>query len=205
MLHQELPLDTRPILTLVLRMVCQSSTMGTHSSSSITGRARRPQQARTAAPPSAYDGHTKSKRRAQQLHRARTTATPKVKGAHSSSTERVRRPQHKKVRTAARRSAYNGHNRRAQQLHRARTTATRTGAHSSSTERVRRPSQQQKRRAQQLHRVRTTAKTIGAHSSSTERVRRPQQARTAARPSTYDDLILKRASQLQVSIRPDIV
>ena len=65
-----------------------ATTTGAHSSS--TECVRRPQQqVRTAAPPSAYDGH--NNRRAQQLHRARTTAT--TTGAHSSSTERVRRPQ----------------------------------------------------------------------------------------------------------------
>jgi len=42
LIHQELPLDTRLIPRPVLRMVCQSSTMGAHSSS--TERVRRPQQ-----------------------------------------------------------------------------------------------------------------------------------------------------------------
>jgi len=43
-------------------MVCQSSAIGAHSSSGITERARRPHQhqARTAARPSAYDGHNNS-------------------------------------------------------------------------------------------------------------------------------------------------
>jgi len=83
MLHQELPLDTRPIPRRVPRMVSQSSAMGAHSSSGITERTtatptsgahssstervRRTyhHQARTAAPPSAYGDQDNS--RAQQL------------------------------------------------------------------------------------------------------------------------------------------
>jgi len=83
-------LDNRPIPRPIRWIICQSLARGAHSSSGITERVRRPHQiqVRTAAPPSAYNGH--NSRRVQQLHRARTMATT---GAHSSSTERVRQPQ----------------------------------------------------------------------------------------------------------------